>query len=521
MPEPPQTQRAPQQPGMRQPGWSAPLLWLRWGVLCGLALALLAAMVATRNWPLVGDAALMHYVVFLLRAGAVPYRDVVDINLPGTYLFEHLAMALFGGGAWGLRLYDWSLLLGIGIGCVLLVGRRRRFAGLLASLLFALAHLQDGVQQQGQRDLLLAALLVAALPLAGAFAYRSTRYPHAAALGLGVLFGTSLTIKPVLLPLLLLLLVWIMYRRHVRTPTVLLCVGAGLLLPPALGAVWLQRRGGLHAIFVLSHTLFPLHASLGHRSLGFLLTHSVSPMGILVLLCLPLAWHAFDRSAKAWGAALLLAALLAYAVQGKGFPYQRYPFLILLLLGISLAIERGLRARRPALRALAAVAACWALGQGVHSAVRSAGYQRATPTITALTAALQSLGPPEQLSGSVQCLDTFSGCINTLYTLRIRQSTGYLYDCYLFTGPSPARDMYREQFWRAYQKARPRVVVVTGQNCFQPGEGYARLNTWPRLASDLQLHYKVAQQWSPTAPVRWFSRPELPFGFRVLVRRTP
>ena len=70
---------------------------------CGVALVacVLVAALASLHWPLVGDAALMHYIVFLHRQGLTPYKDIVDINLPGTYAFESLAMRCFGSGALG------------------------------------------------------------------------------------------------------------------------------------------------------------------------------------------------------------------------------------------------------------------------------------------------------------------------------------------------------------------------------------------------------------------------------------
>ena len=62
------------------------------------------ALVSSLHWPLVGDASLMHYVVFLERQGLVPYRDIIDINMPGTYFVEAASMQCFGDGALGLRL---------------------------------------------------------------------------------------------------------------------------------------------------------------------------------------------------------------------------------------------------------------------------------------------------------------------------------------------------------------------------------------------------------------------------------
>src|SRR5438270_10938287 len=80
-----------------------------------LVCSVLCAVLWSLRWPLVGDASLMHYVVFLMTKGMKPYRDIADINLPGSYFFEALGMRAFGSGALGWRLYDLSLLVSAGV----------------------------------------------------------------------------------------------------------------------------------------------------------------------------------------------------------------------------------------------------------------------------------------------------------------------------------------------------------------------------------------------------------------------
>ena len=80
-----------------------------------LAVSLFCAVGWSWRWPLVGDASLMHYVIFLMSKGLRPYQDIVDINLPGSYLFEASAMHLLGWGALAWRIYDLFLLAAIGL----------------------------------------------------------------------------------------------------------------------------------------------------------------------------------------------------------------------------------------------------------------------------------------------------------------------------------------------------------------------------------------------------------------------
>jgi hypothetical protein len=143
-------------------------------------------------------------------------------------------------------------------------------------------------------------------------------------------------------------------------------------------------------------------------------------------------------------------------------------------------------------------------------------FSREDPFEQALGGELTSL----RSSGmdSVQCLDTYSGCVSTLYDLRIVQATGYLYDCYLFQSPGRIRDSYRADFLQAFDRARPRVVVATDQPCF--GErGFGRLARWSALDQRLESEYVLVDGWSTNRSYSWWSRPERPVAFRVYVRR--
>ena len=78
------------------------------GVLVVLGLAALTAALAwrSRGWPLIHDAPLMHYVAWRIGRGAVPYRDLFDMNFPGVYLLHMLALRLFGAGCLGVQMFS-------------------------------------------------------------------------------------------------------------------------------------------------------------------------------------------------------------------------------------------------------------------------------------------------------------------------------------------------------------------------------------------------------------------------------
>ena len=485
-----------------------------------LSCALAAALIYSWRWPLVGDASLMHYVIFLIHRGWVPYKQIVDINLPGSYFFEALSMRLFGGGALGLRIYDLLLLGACGASAFAILPRNDRFAALFAAGLFSLLHIQDGMAQLGQRDLLITALLAVAYALL--LSARSISLSPFVYLLSGLLVGTTLVVKPLYLPFGLLLVAATVFElRHL--PKIALgrsaLVMTGLAVPIVCTLAYLQHDQALDAFGQTLTGLIPLHASLGHRSASYLLSRCLSRVGPLcaawaIVLAVTRIRLSLERVLLVFGAVL---SLLGDFAQRKGLPYHRYPFLFFLLVLIAWdlleATRRNGLGRYTALVGISL--GCFFLAPQAAWKIHS--FETATPFQSALAHELTDLGG-QKLSGHIQCLDTFGGCINTLYDLKIVQSSGFLYDCYLFT-PSQGKVTanYRDAFWKAYQANPPNVIVMTSQFCFGP-DGFGKLHNWVAFEEELDRSYKLKTEWVPRQPQHWWSRREYPASFRIYLR---
>src|SRR5579864_5585881 len=70
------------------------------------------------GWPFYADAPILQYVAWRILEGAAPYRDILEMNMPGTYLLHILCLELFGRGDLAFRLFDlfFCLLAAGGIG---------------------------------------------------------------------------------------------------------------------------------------------------------------------------------------------------------------------------------------------------------------------------------------------------------------------------------------------------------------------------------------------------------------------
>ena len=502
---------------------------LKLALAASLLISALLSLAWTLRWPLVGDAALIHYIVFLTAHGKAPYRVLGDMNMPGSFLVEMAAMHFYGGGALAWRLFDFSLLAAAAWAFFVVTGPGNRLAGLFAASLFALVHVRDGLAEGGQRDLTIAVALVAATAFLFAAVRRRVLWPTAA---FGLLSGLALTIKPTTLPLSLAQLgmaVWTFRRRGQSWRPPLSAALLAMTLFPLVALAFLLQRRALGAFLESLRTVVPFYASLGHRPLGYLLLHSLSPLLSLVLpwlTVLVLARPGLDPER------LLLASgvffgLLSYLLQARGLPYYRYPLLAFLIPFIALDLTQTLNLfKEPSTRnRLAAILALAGLCLGGFVlAPQSAWLVHRyrwwdTPFLDSLEANLNRLGGA-QLSGHVQCVDTMSGCGATLYRMRLVSATGMLSDFLLF-GPENehAVRQTRATLRGALQTAPPRVIVVSSYLYLDGSDRFQKLDRWPEFENLLARDYRLDTAWSPNHKERWWSREEYPASYRIYVHR--
>jgi hypothetical protein len=501
-------------------------LWLLGAVLIICAMIF---VVMTRHWPMVGDAALMHYDVFLIRHGWAPYRDFVDINMPGAYCATELAMLLPGQPDAAWRIFDLALVVLGGVGYYIIARPYSRFAALFATVLLLLVHGQDGVQQAGQRDLVIAALLIVAF----AFlleAMRQNRWPYLILFGLAI--GLAATIKPTADPLGVLLLAMVVVyrvrRREADASTALGWFAAGvgaMAVPLVTTLLWVGHTGAWRAWVATEKLLLPYYAALDRRPVGFTFSHSISPLAALVVLwlvCLALRaprWPVFERLLAATAVVVNLVGLL---VQGKALPYQRYPMLVFLLLLIALDLSTAWERRDEAPRAARYIAiaglCCGCLIIAPLALARVHRFVAKRQQFDASLAADLSRINGGDVSGRVQCLDTIQDCLPTLDAMRLLPATAILSDQPLFDPrEGPAVEFLRRRFEQAVTARPPLTLVAVSGYFLDSGSGYRKLERWPAFERWLAANYTLAVERPSAGEVRWWSRPQPEPGYLLYV----
>jgi hypothetical protein len=449
-------------------------------------------VLTTAHWKQVNDPAQLSYLCFLMDHGMAPYRDLLEINMPGIYLVNWSIMHTLGEGSWAWRTFDLSLLGAASWAMIVIARPYDWFAGVFAATLFALYHGRDGAGQAGQRDLIIAVLLLCAYAFLFEFFRQRSGWKIFA---FGLCGGFAATIKPMPLPFLLFLLVLAaIHLKSTREPILRPTLYAllGLLIPFAIVGAWVISRHSAGSFWYLLRVELPFYQSLGRVAFPKLLIMAASP-SLFALALIALAIAVLKWDAGNWEDKLLVAGIIfgiaSFLWQGKGFPYQRYPFFAFLFLWVALQIVTGLRARG-AVGILAATGLAFALvllPLYLRTASRKVWDSQ---YIDSLSADLEHLGGSE-LSGHVQCISMQADCDDALYRMRLVQSTGLFYDYLIFGSPQQQviRDQ-REQFWQQFQRNTPRVVVLNS-GLYPDISGYQKLASWPLFQQELATHYSL------------------------------
>jgi len=504
---------------MNEPARRAAALcrWIAAGIL---ALSFLLLLVGTLHWPLAGDASLMHYVAFLMVRAKTPYRDIVEMNMPGALMVDFLVIHTLGAGSMAWRAFDFALM-GASILAMIEVARPRDWvAGLYAGVLLAAIHASDGIFDAGQRDFVVAVVIL----IGYAALFRALRGNTPAWMLLfGLAMGIAATIKPTFLLLGPALLVWVGFVRRSQGLRSLAWGVTGFFVPLLTTMALLMRWHALHVFLTGTRRIMVYHASLARRPIGWLLLHSVAPLWPLVGLGIFVVVFERRRRLTIEGAALGIGAvvsLFSYVVQAKGYPYQRYPLIALVLLAIGIALFRALRGK-----GVVRVLGYAGVGFGVlflapRAVWRADHYDwRNTEFLDLLESDLDRLGGPA-LSGHVQCIDTTGGCYNALYERQLIQSTGFLYDEFLFNDDRAGVVAdNRKAFWNALQAHPPALVVVVDGLFPSEISGFDKLTRWPAFATYLEENYSVYAERRPEHWVYWWRRGDPPKSYRLYVRK--
>jgi len=467
--------------------------------LLGLALPVAYALFESFAWPLIHDAPIMHYIAWRISEGAVPYRDIFDMNQPGAYLVHLAVLRVLGESDAAWRMFDLVVLAWTALVIRRFAAPWGIAASVGASLFFVAFHLMGGAWHMGERNFLLCPLLltgglaVAVWDEAAGGARRISPLVQA-----GAAVGAAITIKPhtLLFALAMGVLVVLRARRRGDRPWMPAGVYLAALVAPCIATMaWLANAGGMGAWWwIMRDYVVPLYSHVGRAQSWPLLR---SPLWASIGLTIAVSLFSIVRDRRFTARHGIAIAGVIYGVahyfgQGKAWPYHLYPlaaFAALLLFAELGPAARDVRARR-ILVLVGIGAAIVFLTVQLSQTIRSASVWDKEAIIRQ---AVDDVAARTRPGDTAQVLDTAEGGLHALLRLHIRQPSRFVYDFhFVHDVDSPTIQRLRAELMAALRREMPRVIVVFRDGW--PSGGYDRVRAFPALSNYIDAHYAIAEQ---------------------------
>jgi len=551
---------------MKRSPFNKILLAFQKTLLAMFAALLLLQAFTTLDWRMEHDTPLFHYAAFLMdKYDLVPYRDIFQTDMPGTFAFHYIIGKLFGYGDLPFRYVDLALLGALLVATYVFMKRFGRLVALWAAILFGLVYLSKGSTMSLQRDyigIIPIAFALLSIPIKMNIPVRLARFAL-----IGMLFGISILIKPhlgIAFPVVFgTLLVFRWHSQRKSALDFLKCAtvsGVSLLVPAIIALLWLVANSALVPFINIFFNYLPLHNSLTgeYKTISILgrvlyLIEKTSWFGgfAALLLCSLFSYyhvltHTEDKTTVLSLMCLSLCTL-AYAVYptlaGKFWGYHYIPFAYFCAISAGLCFFTCTQPPKsrfvcktketlPLLILFITVTVQLPLYQDVYSLVSDlrSGPRAHKPKGGRVDEIADWLKGRLHIGDSVQPLDWIGGSVHAMLLAEAKLATQFMYDYQFYHHvSSPYVQGLRQSFISQLRKALPRFIIdvqeekpwVSGIDSTREfpelreflddyytvvyeGDGYLiyeRIND--RQSQDAQLNGKATMHGLVKAPPRW------------------
>ena len=455
------------------------------------------------NWRYQGDPVLLNYASWLwVEQGQIPYRDIFETSMPGTFVAHALVMLLGLDGDIPFLILSLGLLVtlgGIGWGISRQAGSP---GGPLFLAFYVTLMLLFGPNSLFQRELIATGFIATAC-------YMSFRGSNM--LWIGLLYGLAALIKPQLaLTAPIVVLAGLMIHQRPLLTGVIISV-FGFALPLLATGFWLWSNGALEDFVFLLTEYLPLHIqqSTYHVFLApddrlkYLINEAVKFGGFWVLVAGPVALTVFQLLGRKlltrpqiiiFSTLILLSAAysLLPILAGQFWNYHYFPFIFFSSLSAVSCFGFFAPKFRKGIRALALLTACLipllqaALLFDPRLAEKN---QRDTEMVLGMEAALANWLPE---GGYVQPIDWTKGAIHAMLHARARLATPFLYDYHFRHHVSgPVTQHLRQEFMEALLASPPDIFLDVPTRPKMKGLDISY--DWPEFDRFLSQNYKIVE----------------------------
>ncbi len=491
-------------------------------ILAPLSSLLIIIALLSLRWHMVHDAPIFMYFAYLIDYfNYVPYRDLFDVNLPGTYLIYRVVGRLFGYSDLAFRCFDLLYLSAILTMTWLCMKKISWQIAWCSVVLFGLLYLGYGPILSVQRDYCIILPVTAAIFIASSF---PTLNAVVKFILVGFLFGIAATIKPhapIGLPLVIVFQAWEAWRHNNNGGStlfllikILLAAIISFAIPIGLMFLYLWRTGALKQFLDMAGNYWPLFGSLsgtfevipGIHRIAYLIneycklgsqTLWLVPAGLGVYLAL---FHSALKDAQKRYILLFVGLAVMYSIYpvfaGK---FWQYHWLLFYYFVISLSslclvpqLNSGSKLRNlyPAAILLLTIVFRILIPEQYYAQFSQAGYKSWNPQNGRVGEIASYLQSHMKAGDSVQPLDFTGGAIHAMLLAKAEIATPYPYDILFYY---PVSSSYiqnlRKKFLRSLSESNSRFIIsITSDRQWLSGPDTTR--EYEELQSLLDSNYQ-------------------------------
>lgn len=469
-----------------------------------LGLVIVICLIRVPFYPLIHDTPNLHIIAQRILNGAVPYRDIIDMNMPGIYLIHMLVVTMPGNVhlSWFFFHLAWALC--TAVTAFFILKPESRLAASLAAITLIAFYLSRKAFYYGQRDFLLL------LPvLLGFLAFRRfIGSPHRKLSWMilcGLAFGAAAMIKPLPIFFAGLVSFWLILDKSSTLRQRINAIGAicaGVAIPFAIIAVWMAVDGGLVPFLQLASDLSSVYFNWQHLNLDEMIyfTTLESRIQVVMLLIAGCLTCIHEKRMPSSPVYLFLYGgivygLIHYFSQAKGWEYHQLPFsffAIILTTALFIRLFQSATSRRLAVLAGLCLylpligiipRAAWIM---LHDP--SEYLDIFQPAIRKLETDFSQL----DLAGkSIQILDMTTGGAYLMYNHQVPLATPYLLDFELQANSNDAYIQFRNDFLTLVQANPPDVFIIAREFDTDQTVSYARYSDWIEFTSWFESNYSL------------------------------
>lgn len=455
-------------------------------LLTSITVVFIAVAVISFKWRMVLDSPILMYIALLIdRYQFVPYRDIFDVNMPGTYFIYYLIGKVTNYTDIGFRLADFAFLAGIMVSTFYWLRTISLRVAWSATVVFGLTYLSLGSQTSMAREFTLILPISIAIALVELFPKLSETYKL---LGQGVLCGIGFLIKPHSIMFFIAILAYNYYKNRRSDKNISLIMSIlwfllGFMIPNTITLIYLIEKGALPYFYDIIKNYLPLlsemtgqHVAIsglarvkylftGFFSFGTInLDYSLAPWFIPAAIGCFLTYRYSCLKQEQKKVVFLITVLLILACiypvfQGRFYVFHYLPFLYFVIIATSFCFNEHCEVGKN-VKIIAIFIFTLVLITQMRYLPQTIETSNNNPQVAFADNLALFLKYNVREGATVQPLDWVSGVVDALLIDKIPVSTPFIYDLQFHHNvSSPYIQSLRKRFMDGLKKSKPDVIV--------------------------------------------------------------